>query len=502
MLYFSPIFFSYRENENGEVWYYTTVLQLEELLKVLDANDMESALCRELQEYKEEIARQMELTEKLTNQFKGNKKTYLDTENALIIKKNKEVEEKQEEERKERERQNAEDMVAKLHEEPSDAIVNTESTTTTTTPENDTSKPELQNENSQNGDDDSDPEKKDIVTRSKTGSLTPRTFNIDDLRKRTTAVLNREDGDKEAPRMTRLKSSQMANGTYLYKLGMENNFKTYVNQYTTNVIALNKPQRNEERDKKRHLSHKFSLTTASEFKWTGGVSGNKTLLLNTVRQTILQLEQAIQSPFMHPNWPLIRKQWLSAVSACQHPKDLARTLIILQACIKSVVFANVWHEQLGHIKLSRITAAEREERKKIEKREKKEREEEEERNRTIISGYVKYTMVFKHQLWKQKGEEYRIHGRWGWLWLSSARILRHVNSRELGLAAGPHKVMVQVKTNAGEKILAVEPSMFAFLNRKFKKDDGNGEMDEVDDAAGGDTKKNDESKFFKNCSYL
>lgn len=386
-----------------------------------------------------------------------------------------------------------------MHEEPpSDSAATTpnENTTaeteTTTETETNASKPDLQNDDSQNAlDEDSDPEKKDIVTRSKTGSLTPRTFNIDDLRKRTTAVLNRDEADKDAPRMTRLKSSQMANGTYLYKLGMENNFKAYVNQYTTNVIALNKPQRNEERDKKRHLSHKFSLTTASEFKWVGAVSGNKTLLLNTVRQTILQLEQAIQSPFMHPNWPLIRKHWLSAVGACQHPRDLARALIVLQACVKPVVFANVWHEQLGHVKLSRITAAEREERKKIEKREKKEREEEEERNRMIISGYVKYTMVFKHQLWKQKGEEYRIHGRWGWLWLSSARTLRHVNSRELGLAAGPHRVMVQVKTNAGEKILAVEPSMFAFLNRKFKKD---GVSSEIDEGAGGDTKKNDESK--------
>lgn len=72
----------FSESEQGEVWYYTTVLQFEELLKMLDANDMESVLCRELQEYKDEIIRQMELTEKLTNQFKGNKKTYLDSENG------------------------------------------------------------------------------------------------------------------------------------------------------------------------------------------------------------------------------------------------------------------------------------------------------------------------------------------------------------------------------------------------------------------------------------
>lgn len=54
---------------------------------------------------------------------------------------------------------------------------------------------------------------------------------------------------------------------------MENGFKTYVNQYSTNIAALNKQQRNEERDKKRHLSHKFSLTQASEFKWAGPYHG-------------------------------------------------------------------------------------------------------------------------------------------------------------------------------------------------------------------------------------
>lgn len=331
---------------------------------------------------------------------------------------------------------------------------------------------------------DDEQKEKDIMTRSRTGSLMPRTFNIDDLRRRTTAILNREDIDKKTDeRMTRLKSSQIANGTYLYKLGMDNQFKSYVNQYTTNIIALNKPQRNEERDKKRHLSHKFSLTTASEFKWVGGISGSKTLLLNTLRQTIIQLEQSIQSPFMHPNWHLIRKNWLNVIGACQNPKDFAKALIVLQACIKPVVFANVWHEQLGHTRLSRVTASEREERKKIEKREKKEREEEEERNRMTITGYVKYTMGFKHQLWKQKGEEYRIHGRWGWLWLSAARAHKIVNSKEMGLAAGAHKIMIQVRDEVSLKILAVDVNMYNFLMKKFKiegddeikKEDGGGD---------------------------
>lgn len=76
-------FFS-SESEDGEVWYYSTSLQLEELMLALDQNEMEVALYRELSDYKEEIVRQMELTETITNQFKGNKKSYLETENSKI----------------------------------------------------------------------------------------------------------------------------------------------------------------------------------------------------------------------------------------------------------------------------------------------------------------------------------------------------------------------------------------------------------------------------------
>lgn len=73
---------NYSENDNGEIWYYSTSVQLQELLDSLDQNDMEAALYREISDYKDEIIRQMELTEKITNQAKGNKKTYLDAENG------------------------------------------------------------------------------------------------------------------------------------------------------------------------------------------------------------------------------------------------------------------------------------------------------------------------------------------------------------------------------------------------------------------------------------
>jgi len=79
--------------------------------------------------------------------------------------------------------------------------------------------------------------------------------------------------DNLGTRLTRFKAQHIAAGTYLFKLGMDNSFKTYVNQYSTNPTALNKIQKNEERDKKRYMSHKFSLTGPGEYKWCGQLFG-------------------------------------------------------------------------------------------------------------------------------------------------------------------------------------------------------------------------------------
>lgn len=433
---------------------------------------------------------------------------------ALIVKQRKEREEREEkekEEKREKERQEAEEMVRRIHEgtdslEERLAVVSgqsedkgkqnapivsdqvpevvgetvevegeSESTTDlaklTKTPSSSSEDVEEEVMETEDGVKvNKDGKKHSIVTRSKTGSLTPRTFNMDDLKRRSKEEqekLDRLKDEGDSTRLTRQKAHQIATGTHLFKLGMDNNFKSYVNQYTTNVISLNKPQRNEERDKKRHLSHKFSLTPLSEFKWIGSLTGTRALLVSTLRQTILQLESSIQAPFMHTNWPLLRKPWTTAVGTCVNPRDFARALIVLQACIKPVVFANVWNEQLGHVKLKRVTALEREEKKRLDKKEKKEKEDEEERNR-LTYNFVKYTLGLKHQIWKQKGEEYRVHGQWGWLWISASRRYKSTVNKP-GLKAGCQKIMVQIRDQDGIKILALDPPTYEFLAKEYCK---------------------------------
>lgn len=58
-------------------------------MEVLDPNDLEYELYRTIEDAKDEIVRQMDLTERLTEKAKGNKKSYLEVENGkgfMVIK--------------------------------------------------------------------------------------------------------------------------------------------------------------------------------------------------------------------------------------------------------------------------------------------------------------------------------------------------------------------------------------------------------------------------------
>lgn len=181
----------------------------------------------------------------------------------------------------------------------------------------------------------------------------------------------------------------------VFKLGMEGGHKTYVNQYSCNPMALNKIQNNEDRDRKRFLSQKFSSIGSSEFKWLGSTFGNKEAVLETIRSTLVQLTSQLPTVFMHPNWKEDYPSWISSVNACVSHNDLGNVLSVLAASIRPAVFNSTWHESLGHVHLQRQTALERTERAQAEIKEKKEKELEEEMNRLYM---VRFTKEPRHQV--------------------------------------------------------------------------------------------------------
>uniref|UniRef100_A0A665UV67 Nucleosome-remodeling factor subunit BPTF-like n=1 Tax=Echeneis naucrates TaxID=173247 RepID=A0A665UV67_ECHNA len=377
------------EDKKKKIWYYSTKAQLEELMECLDKEYWEMDLCVTLEEMKEEVQAHMDITEDLTNKARGNNKAYLTAVNGnkLIFREAQEARKQAEEAKKE-----AETGSVKAAE--------------------DTAESNSQLDNSKNKE--TEP-KEEAVSQGK--SIVSHTF-FSHLMFQSSPV--RFDG--ESSRLSFLKRDLTVNLNTLFKLGQEGKYRVYHNQYSTNVLALNKHQHREDHDKRRHLSHKFSLTTASEFKWNGSIYGSRNLTVSTLRLTIIQLETNVPGPFMHPNWASHRTNWNKAVQMCSKAREFALALAILECAIKPVVMLPVWKDSLGHTRLHRMTSMEREEKEKVKKREKKLEDEETLQQAT----WVKYTIPIKHQVWKQKGEEYRVTGYGGWSWVSKTHVPRFV----------------------------------------------------------------------------
>lgn len=260
------------------------------------------------------------------------------------------------------------------------------------------------------------------------------------------------------------KQVQLRNNGDHYRLGVECG-QNYVNQYSTSLQALNKLQHNEEKDKKRHLSHKFSVTATPEFKWTGTLYGSEQDMTECLRSCLQHLEQSISSHLFHPHWAAIRKTWLSVVAAAASPKQFARCMVWLIAAVKPVVFHSVWHDALGHVRLSRVTALEREERRRQEKKDKKDFETQQlDDFRNTVP--VRFTKLPKHQLWKVRGEEYRAVAGDGWRWSCRHRRVHSIPASTVGLRAGAEKVMVGVNMAGGLRGLPVAPDVFNRLTAK------------------------------------
>ncbi|XP_059235956.1 nucleosome-remodeling factor subunit BPTF isoform X4 [Mustela nigripes] len=278
-----------------------------------------------------------------------------------------------------------------------------------------------------------------------------------------------------------------------FKLGQEGKYRVYHNQYSTNSFALNKHQHREDHDKRRHLAHKFCLTPAGEFKWNGSVHGSKVLTISTLRLTITQLENNIPSSFLHPNWASHRANWIKAVQMCSKPREFALALAILECAVKPVVMLPIWRESLGHTRLHRMTSIEREEKEKVKKKEKKQEEEETMQQAT----WVKYTFPVKHQVWKQKGEEYRVTGYGGWSWISKTHVYRFVPKLPGNTNVNYRKSLEGTKNNADENMDESDRRKSPRSPKKIKTepDSEKGEVKDSDAAKGADQSEMDVSKI-------
>ena len=73
----------YSEGDN-EVWYYSSKVQLDELISTLDGVHWERDLVRSIIEVRDDVSRQMALIEELTHELKGHKRAVLDSESGTL----------------------------------------------------------------------------------------------------------------------------------------------------------------------------------------------------------------------------------------------------------------------------------------------------------------------------------------------------------------------------------------------------------------------------------
>nr|XP_059852855.1 nucleosome-remodeling factor subunit BPTF isoform X7 [Delphinus delphis] len=568
------------ENENEKkIWYYSTKVQLAELIDCLDKDYWEAELCKILEEMREEIHRHMDITEDLTNKARGSNKSFLAAANEEILEsiraKKGDIDivkspEEIEKEKNETENNNSKDA-EKSREEFEDQSLekdsddktpddpeqgkseepnktcdssNTSATTTSTQPnlENSNSSSELnssQSESAKAADDPENGEREshtpvsiqeeigDFKSEKSNGEISESPGGGRGASGSTRIITRLRNPDSK---LSQLKSQQVAAAAHeanklfkegkevlvvnsqgeisrlstkkevvmkgninnYFKLGQEGKYRVYHNQYSTNSFALNKHQHREDHDKRRHLAHKFCLTPAGEFKWNGSVHGSKVLTISTLRLTITQLENNIPSSFLHPNWASHRANWIKAVQMCSKPREFALALAILECAVKPVVMLPIWRESLGHTRLHRMTSIEREEKEKVKKKEKKQEEEETMQQAT----WVKYTFPVKHQVWKQKGEEYRVTGYGGWSWISKTHVYRFVPKLPGNTNVNYRKSLEETKNNMDENMDESDRRKSPRSPKKIKteSDSEKGEVKDSDATKGADQSEMDISK--------
>ncbi|XP_030152197.1 nucleosome-remodeling factor subunit BPTF isoform X8 [Lynx canadensis] len=492
------------ENENEKkIWYYSTKVQLAELIDCLDKDYWEAELCKILEEMREEIHRHMDITEDLTNKARGSNKSFLAAANEEIL-----------------ESIRAKKGDIDIVKSPEEIEKDKNETENNTSKDAEKSREEFEDQSlEKDGDDkapDDDPEQGksegDFKSEKSNGEISEspgagrgtsgstriitRLRNPDSklsqLKSQQVAAAAHEanklfkegkevlvvNSQGEISRLSTKKEVVMkGNINNYFKLGQEGKYRVYHNQYSTNSFALNKHQHREDHDKRRHLAHKFCLTPAGEFKWNGSVHGSKVLTISTLRLTITQLENNIPSSFLHPNWASHRANWIKAVQMCSKPREFALALAILECAVKPVVMLPIWRESLGHTRLHRMTSIEREEKEKVKKKEKKQEEEETMQQAT----WVKYTFPVKHQVWKQKGEEYRVTGYGGWSWISKTHVYRFVPKLPGNTNVNYRKSLEGTKNNVDENMDESDRRKSPRSPKKIKTEPDS-EKDEVKDS--------------------
>ncbi|KAF6778229.1 hypothetical protein AHF37_02424 [Paragonimus kellicotti] len=218
-------------------------------------------------------------------------------------------------------------------------------------------------------------------------------------------------------------------------------------------LALSRAQFMEEKERKRLLGNKFTLTDLALDLWQYvdppaichyfvGLANllkfpcdlddrlhqstwpaNPARLLDVARLTLCHFEAQLPISLYTPAWRCFRKQWQLRVVNASTTADLAWLLARLEASIRPVCFQRVWSNSIGHLTFERTTTAQREEDRRMRQMDRSSSNATQNSTTGVPSNVIrtKTPRPVRHTVWKARGEEYRRLGGDGWMWLSSTR---------------------------------------------------------------------------------
>ncbi|MEJ1284036.1 bromodomain PHD finger transcription factor [Cricetulus griseus] len=448
------------ENENEKkVWYYSTKVQLAELIDCLDKDYWEAELCKILEETREEMHQHMDITEDLTNKARGSNKSFLAAANeeildSLRIKRGEDIDcdqspEETEKDKNEVENDNSKDA-EKSREGSEDQSLEKDSDDKALGEEPGQGKPEEPTEVGDRGNsvpanlgdnttNASSEETSPCEGRSPEGCLS-ETHDSSNMTEKKVASELPPDVPEDSNKTCDSSNSSATTASIQPDLGSSNSSRELSSSQSDSAKAADDPDVGEgdshtpvsAQEETGDFRVEKSNGEMAESPGAGRGTSGSTRIITRLRNPdskLSQLKSQQVAAAAHEANKLFKEGKEHFKYRNCHPVTeedsggLLLMFILKDTQCMLYLCSNTTAQSHGHclqIRLHRMTSIEREEKEKVKKKEKKQEEEETMQQAT----WVKYTFPVKHQVWKQKGEEYRVTGYGGWSWISKTHVYR------------------------------------------------------------------------------
>ncbi|CAD5210998.1 unnamed protein product [Bursaphelenchus okinawaensis] len=277
----------------------------------------------------------------------------------------------------------------------------------------------------------------------------------------------------------------------------DGHYREYINEYTTNELAKSSKQRNKEKDKRRYMSQRFSLMDEYEFVWS--CPKNKDIYMNecytgrNLQQSLLKFMDSLPDELYHRMWRAEKSIFMERMNKnySNQPKDaeesksmlmeLRYLLLKFECVIRKPLFTNVWWNTLGITRLNRVTSDDKDRRTKLDLRQKKEEKALLATDPSDCPPDVKFVKYLKKQsqLWKSKNESYRLvsrGGMGGWLWVSCTLKRTYVSDIPVEERLQMHNKKKRSLENIVQKIkfpsTTADAVCYSHLCREYSKIEG------------------------------